>query len=209
VEQPSIFFELTKILEDDGSHLLSGRTEAPRRKRRPGFPELHNRVLLPLAEQYTDDLDAPFLLLNPELRLLQPERLADPESAQVQDADQGPAPQPEVVPVDAVGQPGLSSSVLSRFSGVVLFDVLQGTSCFRGRSIGTNLALKQYRRVFDACRTAAPLREGVLGARKNQFQRRRRALLREQIVKMDCDRCILGTEHCVVDYGDSPALVRA
>jgi len=33
-------------------------------------------------------------------------------------------------------------------------------------------------------------------------------LLREQIVKMDCDRCRLRTEHYVVDYGDGPALVR-
>lgn len=33
-------------------------------------------------------------------------------------------------------------------------------------------------------------------------------MLREQIVKMDCDRCRLRTEHYVVDYGDRPALVR-
>jgi uncharacterized Zn finger protein len=33
-------------------------------------------------------------------------------------------------------------------------------------------------------------------------------LLREQIVKIDCDRCKLRTEHYVVDYGDKPALVR-
>ncbi len=33
-------------------------------------------------------------------------------------------------------------------------------------------------------------------------------LLAEQIVKMDCDRCKLRTEHYVLDYGDRPALVR-
>jgi hypothetical protein len=33
-------------------------------------------------------------------------------------------------------------------------------------------------------------------------------LLREQIVKMGCDRCRLRTEHYVVDYGDRTALVR-
>jgi uncharacterized Zn finger protein len=33
-------------------------------------------------------------------------------------------------------------------------------------------------------------------------------LLTEQIVKMDCDRCKLRTEHYVLDYGDTPALVR-
>lgn len=33
-------------------------------------------------------------------------------------------------------------------------------------------------------------------------------MLREQIMKMDCDRCRLRTEHYVVDYGDRPALVR-
>lgn len=37
---------------------------------------------------------------------------------------------------------------------------------------------------------------------------RRRALLKELIVKMDCERCKLQTEHYVVDYGDRPALVR-
>jgi hypothetical protein len=34
---------------------------------------------------------------------------------------------------------------------------------------------------------------------------RRGALLAEQIVKIDCDRCRLRTEHYVVDYGDRPA----
>jgi uncharacterized Zn finger protein len=33
-------------------------------------------------------------------------------------------------------------------------------------------------------------------------------LLREQIVKMDCDRCRLRTRRYVVDYGERPALVR-
>ena len=33
-------------------------------------------------------------------------------------------------------------------------------------------------------------------------------LLTEQIVKLDCDRCKLKTEHYVVDYGGSPTLVR-
>ncbi|MDG6971359.1 MAG: hypothetical protein JRN54_09685 [Nitrososphaerota archaeon] len=33
-------------------------------------------------------------------------------------------------------------------------------------------------------------------------------MLREQIVKLDCERCKLRTEHYVVDYGDRPALVR-
>lgn len=33
-------------------------------------------------------------------------------------------------------------------------------------------------------------------------------MLREQIVKMDCDRCKLQTEHYVLDYGDRPALIR-
>jgi uncharacterized Zn finger protein len=33
-------------------------------------------------------------------------------------------------------------------------------------------------------------------------------LLREQIVKMDCSRCKLKTEHYVLDYGDRPALTR-
>ena len=34
-------------------------------------------------------------------------------------------------------------------------------------------------------------------------------MLAEQIVKMDCDRCKLRTEHYVLDYGDRPALVRS
>ena len=33
-------------------------------------------------------------------------------------------------------------------------------------------------------------------------------MLTEQIVKMDCERCRLRTEHYVLDYGDRPALVR-
>ena len=33
-------------------------------------------------------------------------------------------------------------------------------------------------------------------------------MLAEQIVKMDCDRCKLRTEHYVLDYGDKPALLR-
>jgi hypothetical protein len=51
-------------------------------------------------------------------------------------------------------------------------------------------------------------REGILGKRGGQQIRRRRALLREQIVKMDCERCKLRTEHYVVDYGDRPGLIR-
>ena len=30
----------------------------------------------------------------------------------------------------------------------------------------------------------------------------------EQIVRMDCDRCELQTEHYVLDYGNRPTLVR-
>jgi uncharacterized Zn finger protein len=33
-------------------------------------------------------------------------------------------------------------------------------------------------------------------------------LLVEQIVKMDCDRCKLKTEHYILDYGDVPMLCR-
>jgi len=33
-------------------------------------------------------------------------------------------------------------------------------------------------------------------------------LLAEQIVKMDCDRCRLRTEHYLLDYGDTPMLCR-
>jgi uncharacterized Zn finger protein len=33
-------------------------------------------------------------------------------------------------------------------------------------------------------------------------------LLREQIVKMDCDRCKLTTEHYLLDYGYRPVLCR-
>jgi len=33
-------------------------------------------------------------------------------------------------------------------------------------------------------------------------------LLAEQIVKMDCDRCRLRTEHYLLDYGDTPTLCR-
>jgi uncharacterized Zn finger protein len=33
-------------------------------------------------------------------------------------------------------------------------------------------------------------------------------LLTEQIVKMDCDRCKLKTEHYLLDYRDRPVLCR-
>ena len=33
-------------------------------------------------------------------------------------------------------------------------------------------------------------------------------MLTEQIVKLDCERCRLRTEHYVLDYGDRPALAR-
>ena len=33
-------------------------------------------------------------------------------------------------------------------------------------------------------------------------------MLTEQIVKLDCERCKLRTEHYVLDYGDRPTLVR-
>jgi len=33
-------------------------------------------------------------------------------------------------------------------------------------------------------------------------------LLTEQIVKMDCDRCRLRAEHCLLNYGDTPMLSR-
>ena len=36
----------------------------------------------------------------------------------------------------------------------------------------------------------------------------RTTLLAEQIVKLDCERCKLRTEHYVLDYGDRPVLVR-
>ena len=33
-------------------------------------------------------------------------------------------------------------------------------------------------------------------------------MLTEQIVKMDCDRCRLRAEHCLLNYGDTPMLSR-
>jgi len=33
-------------------------------------------------------------------------------------------------------------------------------------------------------------------------------LLTEQIVKMDCERCRLKTEHYLLDYGDTPMFCR-
>ena len=33
-------------------------------------------------------------------------------------------------------------------------------------------------------------------------------MLSEQIVKMDCDRCKLRTEHYILDYGDAPMLCK-
>ena len=33
-------------------------------------------------------------------------------------------------------------------------------------------------------------------------------MLSEQIVKMDCNRCKLRTEHYIIDYGDTPMLCK-
>ncbi len=93
-----LIVEAVEILEGDFCHLLPGRQEAPQRERQPGFPVLHDGILLPLTEENPHDLDAPLLLFHPELGLRQPEGFADPRGAEVQDADQGPVPLAESIP---------------------------------------------------------------------------------------------------------------